>query len=130
MTPPTRTTPEELRHCCYSLVGQLDAICSNMPECPEGIVLRSIIEGAMPEMIRLADEIVGNSEPPPKAWARGYQVTLLSIREERTGERLPRDVWHQDPDEFLDSVPDEEAPALTRIVRQNQRALASAGVAA
>lgn len=124
MTTGTRTPAEELRHCCYSLVGQLDAICSNMPECPEGIVLRAIIEGGMPETIRLADEVVGDTVPPPKAWSRGYQVSMLMIREERTGERLPREVWHQDPEEFVTGLPDEESAALVKLVRANQRALA------
>jgi hypothetical protein len=126
MTTGTRTPAEELRHCVYALVGQLDAVCSNMPECPEAFVLRAIIEGGMPEMTRLADEVTGETEPPAKAWERGWQVSLLQIREERTGERLPREVWHQDPVEFLFGLSDDDAPPLTRMVRANQRALAAA----
>lgn len=127
MTPPKRTDAEELRHCVYSLIGSLDAICTNMPECPEGIVLRAVIEGGMPAVTRLADAIVGDTEPPAKAWERGYQVAMLGIREERDGERLPREAWHEDPAEFIAGLPDDQSSPLVQMVRANQRALAAAG---
>lgn len=90
----------ELRRCIYSLTGQLEAICDSLPQCSEGMVLRAIIEGGMPEMTNLADKVVGDNHAPEKSCARGYQVSVLSIREERSGERDP-EAWQQDPDEFM-----------------------------
>lgn len=96
----------ELQRCLHSLIGQLEAICEDMKSGPSAFVLRSIIEGGMPEILHVArrlgtkagfelDDAVAS-----KSFARGYQVAVLQAREE-AGVPVTREQWREDPEEFM-----------------------------
>jgi hypothetical protein len=87
----------ELRRCLDSTLGLLEAICERMEPGPLAATLRAHIEGGAPEMLGLADDVVFGLNGPARdcdhelvnSFERGYQVGVLSIREEETGKRDP-----------------------------------------
>lgn len=98
----------ELDRCIWSAVGSLNAVLDAMPEGEQGTELGGLLDGGFPEVIALADFLVGKHANNAKSFNRGYQVVVLMRREQAIGGR-DREAWKQDPDEFMRTYRDSGA---------------------